>query len=305
MKKDLFSALALLIVSSGIIGVISFVVGASEKAFELEAIPQNNAQVAGIQKYLRPPQSQGLPPPQTSARSSLVKDLLTDTTLYQKDVNLRLPIASTTKIMTALVASEYFNSSSVLTVKDGARIGGARVGLFSGEKLSFQSLLYGMLLSSGNDAAYTLAENYPGGVTAFVEVMNQKAKTLSLENTHFDNPAGFDSPLHYSTAQDLAKITQEALKKPKLTKIFATKNTLVTSLDKKYHHQLNNLNKLLTEVWGVLGVKTGYTSAAKENLVGLVERRGIKILTIVLGSDDRFGDSTALIEWTFQNYLWP
>ena len=275
-----------------------------DQSLAVVEIPQNNSQVAGIQKYNIPPISLNISPPELSARSILVKDLETDTILYQKDASLRLPIASTTKIATALVASEYFQPSSDLEVNRGAEITGAKVGLIKGENLSFRSLLYGMLLNSGNDAAFTIAENYPGGVLGFVSAMNKKAQELGLKNTHFENPAGFDNAEHFSSASDLAKITEETLKNPQLARIFATKETSILSLDKKYQHQLHNLNKLLSDVKGVLGVKTGYTQEAKENLVTYVDRDNHKILTVVLGSDDRFGESTKLIEWTYQNFIW-
>lgn len=267
-------------------------------------IPQNNADIAGIQKYNVPPISNNLPLPEFSSRAVFIKDLSTDTILFQKDSTIPLPIASTTKIMTALVALEYFKQNSVLTVRVGASIPGAKVGLFAGEDLSFRSLLYGMLLSSGNDATYAIAENYPGGIVGFVSAMNKKAKELNLENTHFDNPAGFDSPNHFSTAKDLAKITEQALKDSTLARIFQTKETDIVSLDKKYTHKLYNLNKLLSKLHGVLGVKTGTTPQAKENLITLLERNGIKILVVLLGSEDRFEETTKLIDWTYQNYQW-
>ncbi|OGZ38781.1 MAG: hypothetical protein A3E90_02395 [Candidatus Portnoybacteria bacterium RIFCSPHIGHO2_12_FULL_40_11] len=162
-----------------------------------------------------------------------------------------------------------------------------------------------MLLNSGNDAAYTLAENYPGKTLGFVSAMNKKTMELNLTNTHFDNPAGFDSPNQYSSAEDLAKITEEALKNYQLVKIFATKETSIVSLNKKYTHQLFNLNKLLSSVSGVLGVKTGTTEAAKESLVTLVERSGHRVLLVLLGSDDRFDETTRLIDWTYANFNWP
>lgn len=267
-------------------------------------IPPNNASVAGVQKYNIPPLNRNLPVPNLSARAILVKDLATDTILYEKQSKIPLPVASTTKIMTALVASEYFRPNSSLTVREGAGIIGAKVGLFKGENLSFRSLLYGMLLSSGNDAAYTIAENFPGGVLGFISAMNQKANELNLTNSHFDNPAGFDNPKHFSSAQDLSIITQEALKNSQLTRIFATKETSIVSLDKKYNHNLHNLNKLLSEVGGVLGVKTGTTLGAKENLVTLIDRGGHKVLIVLLGSDDRFGETTNLIDWTYSNFTW-
>ena len=268
------------------------------------SIPKNNVNVAGVQKYNITPSSLGILPPITSAKSILIKDLGCDCTLFEKNSKIRLPIASTTKIMTALVASEYFAANSNLTVKDAAGISGSTVNLSRGETLSFRSLLYGLLLNSGNDAAFAIAENYSGGVDSFVEAMNKKAKDLNLQNTHFDNPAGFDSNNHFSSAEDLAIIAEESLKNSQLARIFATKETEVLSLDKKFSHKLFNLNKLLSSVVGVLGIKTGTTSLAKENLVGLVERNEHRIITVVLGSDDRFRETTNLIEWTYQNFTW-
>lgn len=248
--------------------------------------------------------SKNKPFPQIVARAILIKDLNTDTVLYQKDILVPLPPASTTKVMTALVASAYFKPNSPLTIKTSINIPGSNVGLKPGETLSFRSLLYGLLLPSGNDAAFAIAENYPGGVVGFVSAMNKKGTELNLQNSHFDNPAGFDSPNHYSSAKDLAKITQEALKSPQLARIFATKQTDIVSLDKKYEHRLYNLNKLLSQIPGVMGIKTGKTEAAKENLITLVERDGHKLLYVLLGSDDRFGQTTQLIDWTYSNFEW-
>lgn len=265
-------------------------------------IPENNAAVAGIQTFVTTPLSRNLPLPPFTAKSVVVYDINSQSVLYQKDAEISLPIASTTKIMTALVASEHFRPNSVLVVDKGASITGSSVGLTKGESLSFRALLYGMLLNSGNDAAYTIAENYPGGVDGFVAAMNKKATTLNLMNTHFDNPAGFDSPNHYSSGMDLKTITKEALKDAQLARIFATKETDIFSLDKKYHHTLLNLNKLLGDIVGVKGIKTGYTPDAKENLVTLIDRNDRPLIIIVLGSDDRFGETTKLIDWIYQNY---
>lgn len=302
--RDYLYCAALIFVAIIIVTFLPIFVGWSDRYLISFEVPQNNSAVAGIQKYNTPPISRNITAPKLSARSILVKDLGTDTILYQKDASISVPIASTTKIMTALVASEYFNQNSILTVKDAAKITGAKVGFLSGENLNFRSILYGMLLSSGNDAAYTIAENYPGGILGFVSAMNKKAASLNLSSSHFDNPAGFDSPKHYSSAKDLAIITQNALKNPQLVKIFATKETNIVSIDKKYNHELVNLNKLLSQVRGVLGVKTGFTQEAKENLVTYIDRDNHQILTVILGSDDRFGDSTKLIEWAYSNFEW-
>ena len=306
MKNYLLAA-GLIIVSIAAVIIFPDIFDTGQKflvSTQLE-VPENSSKTLSLQEYVYPPVSQGFPVPGFSARSVLIKDLATDTLLFQKDANVPLPIASTTKIMTALVATEYFRPNSVLTATSSASIGGAKIGLSYGEQLNFRSLLYGMLLNSGNDAAYAIAENFPGGVKEFVGAMNKKALSLNLSNTHFDNPAGFDSKNHFSSATDLSKITEEALKNPELAKIFATKETQVLSVDKKQKHSLVNLNKLLTSVTGVLGVKTGYTESAKENLVGLVERDSHRILTVVLGSDDRFGETERIVEWIYQNYSWP
>lgn len=304
MRYYFYSA-ALILLAIALAIVLPALTSLGENVLVSLQIPQNNSQVAGIQKYNIPPIDKNLPMPNFSAKAVLIKDLTTNINLYQKNPNTPLPIASTTKIMTALVASEYFKPNSVLSVNSSANTPGSKVGLIYGEDLSFRSLLYGMLLNSGNDAAFTIAENYPGGVSSFVSAMNQKAAQLNLKNSHFSNPAGFDSPDHFSSASDMAEITQESLKNYQLARIFATKETSIVSLDKKYTHNLWNLNKLLSTVSGVLGVKTGKTDEAKENLVTLVERNGHRVLLVVLGSNDRFGESTSLIEWTYQNFQWP
>ncbi len=267
-------------------------------------IPKNNSAVLAVQKYIYPPTSRQIDPPTLTARAVFVEDLATGETLYQKNSHERVPIASTTKIMTAIVGSDYFRQNSILEASEGAKIAGSRMGLTSGEKITFRSLLYGMLLNSGNDAAYTIAENYPGGVEGFVAAMNKKATDLVLNDTHFENPAGFDDPNHYSSSSDLASIAKEALKYSELARVFSTKETEIFSIDHKEEHKLVNLNKLLSSVQGVLGIKTGYTDLAKENLVGLVERDNHRVLTVVLGSDDRFGESTTLIEWVYNNFTW-
>lgn len=304
MRYYLYSAIFILF---AVIIAISapFLLDLSDAFFTSLEIPRNNSQIAGIQKYNIPPVSRNFPVPNSGARAVLVKDLTTETVLYQKDANFPFPIASTTKIMTALVASEYFKQNDVLTVRSSAGIPGSKVGLISGEDLSFRSLLYGMLLNSGNDAAFALAENYPGGISGFVSAMNKKSAALELTNTHFDNPAGFDSKGQFSSASDLSKITEEALKNSQLSRIFATKETNIVSLNKKYTHQLFNLNRLLSDVRGVLGVKTGTTEEAKENLVTLVERDGHRILLVILGSNNRFLETTRLIDWAYQNFQWP
>ncbi len=247
------------------------------------------------------PQSKNIPPPVITATSALVIDPNSEFVYFAKDLDKRVPIASTTKIMTALVAVEYYDPQTILTVNPEASVSGSAMGVKIGEKLTFRSLLFGMLLNSGNDAAFTIASNYPGGIPGFVMAMNERAQVLGLKNTHFDNPAGFDSPTHYSSASDLAKITRVALKNFQLSKVVSTQETTVSSADKTVVHKLKNLNQLLGKN-GVVGVKTGYTPEAKENLIGLVERDDKKVLTVVLGSDDRFGETEKLMNWVYDNF---
>lgn len=245
----------------------------------------------------------GVSAPTVSSDAFLVMDFDSGEILYQKNMNKRLSPASTTKLVTAMVAVEYFQPESILTVPPQALVGGSSMDLQLNERLTFRSLLYGMLLNSGNDAAFTIAANYPGGIANFVVKMNEKAATLGLNNSHFENPAGFDSSGHFSSAYDLSVIAQEAVKNSTLAKIFATKETEVISFDQTKLHSLKNLNQLLGEK-GVLGIKTGYTEKSGENLVGLVERSNRKVLTVVLNSDNRFTETRDLVNWVFSNFVW-
>lgn len=248
-------------------------------------------------------QSRGIKEPSLTAAGAIVLDLSDNKTLYSKNSSLRLPIASTTKIMTALVGSEFYKLDDVLTVSTQDLVGGSSMGLKIGEKITFRDLLYGMLLNSGNDAAFTVADNYPGGVLSFVAAMNQKAKNLNLQNTHFTNPAGFDDPNHFSSAADLSIIAKQASENQNILNVVGTKQSVVASVDKTIIHNLQNINKLLG-VDGVIGFKTGYTPAAKENLVSLIQRDHGRVLSVVLGSTDRFGETEKLIKWVDSNFTW-
>jgi serine-type D-Ala-D-Ala carboxypeptidase (penicillin-binding protein 5/6) len=271
-------------------------------------IPNNKieADVNGIneiQKVPLPVDVHKVAPPFVTAQGVKVIDLDTQTVLYTKNENNRLPIASTTKIMTALIASAHYQPNDILEVKDLSMVTGSNMGLHQGEKLTFRSLLYGLLLNSGNDAAYVLAQNYPGGVVNFLQDMNEKAAELGLKNSHFSNPAGFDDPSHYSSAHDLDKIAELAIEDPFILKVVGTSVSQVSSIDKTKIHNLKNLDILLGQ-GGFIGIKTGFTPEAKENFVGLVDRDGHKILTVVLGSDDRFGETQKLVNWVYANFEW-
>lgn len=272
----------------------------NQKQEKLEPI---NQEARGLEKSSLGKAIGDLPSLNLKAKAVLVKDFDTGQIFFEKNMDAKLSPASTTKIMTALVAVEHFRSADILTVTQDSLIGGSTMGLKFGEQLTFRSLLYGMMLNSGNDAAFTIAANFPGGIPAFVTKMNQKARELGLASTHFDNPAGFDSPTHYSSAADLFEIGKAVALNAQLAKVVATKETSVISWDKSNSHNLKNLNKLLPEE-GVLGIKTGYTEGAGESFVGLVERKNHKIITVVLNSEDRFGETKSLINWVYDNFSW-
>ncbi|AKM82941.1 hypothetical protein A2422_03130 [Candidatus Woesebacteria bacterium RIFOXYC1_FULL_31_51] len=246
---------------------------------------------------------EGVNYPILSAQSVLAVDLISGVYLYEKDPQKTLFPASTTKIMTALVSLDTYSSDQVLKVGK-INIVGQKMGLVWGEEIKFIDLLKGLLIYSSNDAAEVLANNHPGGRELFIALMNKKAKDLGLNNTHFSNPSGLDEFNHYSTARDLITISKVAMKDPVFSKIVGTKEELVKSVNGKMSHKLVNINKLLGSVDGVLGVKTGWTENARENLVTYIDRNGKKVMIVVLGSSDRFGETKELIDWIYSNYSW-
>ncbi len=241
--------------------------------------------------------------PILSAQGAMAVDLNSGISLYEKNPdNMMLP-ASTTKIVTALVVLDTYPLDMVITVgKVG--VDGQKMGLFFGEQLTVEQLLYGLLVYSANDAAEVFAENYPGGYDQFIIAMNIKAKELSMDNSSFQNPVGLDSVSQISTARDLVRVSEVAMRNPEFAKIVGTKNIVVTDVSGKFKHNLKNINELLGTVPGVLGVKTGWTQNARENLVTYIERDGHKIMIAILGSQSRFGETKELIDWIFTNYEW-
>ncbi len=241
--------------------------------------------------------------PVLSAQAALAVDLGSGITLYEKNPEKPLLPASTTKIVTALVAMDYYPMDTVIKV-GRINIEGQKMGLVQGEEVTVQGLLYGLLIYSANDAAEVLAANFPGGRDMFITAMNLKASQLHLENTSFSNPSGLDGNGHYSTAKDLIRVAEVAMRKPLFREMVATKEKEVNSINGKIKHRLVNINELLGKVEGVLGVKTGWTESARENLVTYIERDGKKIMIVLLSSQDRFGETEELINWIFENYSW-
>lgn len=248
--------------------------------------------------------SESVEEPVLNSRAAIVYDRKTGLTLFGKNENTKRPMASTTKIMTAVIVLENADLSQVVEVsKKAAGTGGSRLGLSAGAKITIHDLLYGLMLCSGNDAAVALAETVGGSIEGFAEKMNQKAAELGLENTHFVTPHGLDQPQHYTTAYELAKLTDYALKIEKFSQIVGTKNTTITINGNP--KQIHNTNELLGYLTGVYGVKTGFTNGANRCLVTAAKRNDMDIICVVLGADTkkfRTTDSIKLIEYTFKTY---
>lgn len=242
--------------------------------------------------------------PTINSRRYAIYDRLSGRCIYGKDENKQTAMASTTKIMTAIIVVENCKLEDVVTITaKAAGTGGSTLGINKDDKITVNDLLYGLMLRSGNDAAVALAIHTAGSLEEFANMMNQKAKQLNLKNTHFVTPHGLDNEEHYTTAYELAKITDYALKNKTIAKIVATKST--TIYINEMPRQINNTNELLGNVEGVYGVKTGFTNNAGRCLVTSVKRGDMDLIVVVLGADtrkDRAKDSMKLIEYAFKKY---
>ncbi len=178
------------------------------------------------------------------------------------------------------------------------------MGLAVEDKVSVHNLIYGLLVPSGNDSAYTLADNYFGGFENFIYSMNKKAKDLHMVNTHFENPSGLDAPNHYSSAKDISLLTAIALKNKFISDAVATYGITLGDATGKKSYPMKNVNKFLGYLYGADGVKTGFTDLAGECLVASVSRNNHRVVSVVLKSNDRFGDSARLLEWAYRNFEW-
>ena len=232
-----------------------------------------------------------------SAQSACVMDAVSGRILYEKQADRQSLIASTTKIMTALIVCEQCNVLDRMRVpKEAVGIEGSSMYLQEGEVLTIQELLYGLMLSSGNDAAVALAIYCGGTVEGFAELMNDKARLLGLKGTHFENPNGLDSPNHYSTARDLAVLASYAMDNPIFRQTVSTKTVSIGN------RCLRNHNKLLWQVPGADGVKTGYTKAAGRILVSSAIRDGRRIVAVTIHDPHDWQDHAAMLEQGFSRY---
>lgn len=242
--------------------------------------------------------------PTINSRSAIVFDRTTGSILYGKNENEKRKMASTTKIMTAIIVIENANLSDTVTISaKSAGTGGSRLGLHTNDKISVQDLLYGLMLCSGNDSAVALAEYVGGDIEGFANLMNKKSNSLGLTSTHFVTPHGLDNDSHYTTAYELSIITDYALKNETFRKYVSTKNcTILINGNPK---TISNTNELLGNLDGVYGVKTGFTNGANRCLVTSVKRNNMDLICVVLGADtkkDRTRDSIQLIEYVFNNF---
>ena len=242
--------------------------------------------------------------PTINSKSAIIYERSSGTVLFGKNENEKRKMASTTKIMTAIIVIEKSNLEDIVTVSSkAAGTGGSRLGLHSNDKVSVLDLLYGLLLCSGNDAAVALAEYVGGNVPNFSNLMNSKVSELGLTSTHFVTPHGLDDDDHYTTAYELALITNYALKNNTFRNLVGTKNYTISI--NGYTKNLNNTNELLGNMEGVYGIKTGFTNGANRCLVTSVKRENMDLICIVLGADtkkDRTKDSYKLIEYAFKNF---
>lgn len=247
--------------------------------------------------------------PVIDAKSALVMDLDTGIILYEKDARDRLPMASLTKIMTAVLILEHYSLYDVVTVEENygnlsENEVGVRIWLRQYEKLTVGDLLTALLVRSAGDAALALAVHHSGSVEAFVEEMNEKAKVLNLGDTNFVNPIGLDADGHYSTSYDLAILTKYALRFPAFRYIVKQRSATIKSTDGRLSHSFETTNYLLGSYLNVLGVKTGTTDAAGASLINLANENGHEVISVLLNSPNRFQENKSLIDWTYRTYDW-
>ena len=243
--------------------------------------------------------------PQISAREALAYDFQSGSILFTHNFDERTPIASLTKIVTTLVILDSGKVNDIVEIQEvDTKIIGANTGLVVGERIAVTELLKAMLIASHNDATIALARHVGGTQENFVRLMNQKAADLGMQNTHFVNPVGLDEPGAYSTAQDLVLALRPFLANEHIARIVRTKETEIKAQNLAFAHKIKTTNKLLLEDESIVGVKTGYTTEAKGNLVIRSIKDKADVIVIVLGSDDREADSRKILDWVTTVYRW-
>ncbi|MGX9705892.1 D-alanyl-D-alanine carboxypeptidase family protein [Laceyella tengchongensis] len=238
-----------------------------------------------------------------SAQAAICVDTASGRVLFEKNADREMLIASLTKIMTAIVAIENGKLDELVTVGPRAvGVEGSSIYLKQGEKIPLRTLLYGLMLRSGNDAAVAIAEHVGGSIEGFVYMMNEKAEYLGLSHTHFVNPHGLDAEGHYSSARDLAVLTSYALQNSVFQEIVKTEVKTVPWPGEKWHRKFYNKNKMLRLYKWADGVKTGFTKKARRTLVSSATKDGHQLVTVTLNDGDDWRDSMSMLEYGFQHY---
>lgn len=235
-----------------------------------------------------------------SADNAILMEALTGRVLYEKDADEKRPIASITKVMTALVAIRYADLSDNVTISSrAANSTGSSIYVKENKKVKLEDLLYGLMLRSGNDAAVAIAEHVGGSVEGFVYLMNETAISLGMTNSHFSNPHGLDDPKHYSSAYDMAILLQQAYQNETFQKIFGTKLYQSKAIPYPWH----NKHKLLTSLYEpTTGGKTGYTSKAGRTLITTAEKNNLTLIAVTLHGPDDWNDQISLFDWGFEQF---
>ncbi len=253
--------------------------------------------------FLLTPLAYAQAPDDLSARSAVLIDSASGRLLYEKNGFERLPMASTTKIMTAVLTLENLPLTAKVRVSPvAAGVEGSSIWLETGEELTVEEMLYGLMLNSGNDAAVALAEAVAGSVDAFVTLMNARARELGLFNTSFETPNGLDGDGHYTTAFDLAALTRHALTLPRFREIVGTKQKTIPWAGHEWDRSLKNHNKLLWRYEGCTGVKTGYTKKAGRCLVSSAVRGGRELIAVTLNAPSDWEDHAKLLDHGFEDF---
>ena len=237
-----------------------------------------------------------------SAQSAVLIDARDGRVLYEKDADTPRPMASTTKIMTAVVALESCDVNEIIEIADEAvGVEGSSIYLQKGEHMTLLELLYALLLQSANDAAVAIAVGVGGSVENFADMMNEKATSLGLTSTHFENPNGLDADGHVTTARELALLTAYALKNPIFAEIVATYKRKISGPNGTVRLVVNH-NKLLNMYDGCVGVKTGFTKKSGRCLVSAACRESLTLVSVTLSAPDDWRDHTAMLNYGYENY---
>ncbi len=235
-----------------------------------------------------------------SAASAILIDSSSGEVIYEKDADTRRPMASTTKIMTGIIAIEKYDLDRAVTVsKQAVGVEGSSIYLYENEKMTMKDLLYALLLQSANDAAAAIAIEIAGSTEAFAELMNEKARELGLQNTSFANPHGLHSDDHYTTARELAALTRYAMQNAVFKEMVSTKRRVIPMRNGEASRLLINHNRLLTSYEGAIGVKTGFTKKSGRCLVSAAERGGVMLIAVTLNAPNDWSDHKNMFDYGF------